>query len=510
MMMATGIGCSNILMSWGAIGLILAFIWDGNYKNKIRDFLKDKRLLALTCVYFIFLLGLIHTQNLHYAFRDLKVKLPLLVVPLFMGVFAPLSQREVKIIFHTLYLGTFITMIAGCLMYFNIIHLKMVDMRSYSPFVAHIRVGTLLVFLIFMSVYFYLNKEYRITIGAFYLCFPLIAFVFLLLLQSLTGFAALIGTMLIMPIHGLLMKKTRVSSMVFILVFGALSILAYKMISTEYYRVHNIEKINFGELPKSTFHGGIYKHDTLNKETVNGHYIYINVCIWEIKQAWNKRSSIDYDGYTSKGWKLDGTLIKYLASKGQKKNKETVNALSNREVKAIENGIDNYLNLRVLDMRYRFNQLWVELDRYQKTGDPNYQSFSTRLETWKVARHTISKSPYIGFGTGDVKDEMKISYDETKSKLLPELRLNPHQQYLTVAIAMGIFGLILFVILIFYPIIQFKNLHPLFLISLSIIAIGMLDEDILETQAGSTQFIFMYVLTWMLHKYKKSETKSGN
>lgn len=502
MMIATGLGCSNILMSWGCIGLVIAFLWDGNYKTKLKSFIGDKRMVAITMLYLMFVLALVHTTNFKYGFHDLKVKLPILIMPFFMNSFFPLTKKEFRIIFHTLYLGAFITMIAGTLMYLGIINLKMVDMRSYSPFIAHLRVGTLLVFLIFMSIYFYSHKEFRITVGGFYLIFPVIAIVFLVLLQSLTGFAALIATLIVMPVQGLLKKQTRKSSMVFILLLGVFVFIAYQLIHTEYKRVHNIEKVNFGELPKSTIHGTVYKHDTTNKETVNGHYIYINVSPWELQQSWDKRSETAYFGQTKKGWPLQWTLIKYLASKGEKKNAESVNALTDKEVKAIENGIDNYLNLHVLDMRYRFNQLWVELDKYHKTGDPNQQSFSTRLETWKVARYTIAKSPVIGFGIGDVRDEMERSYIETGSKLLPKYRLNPHQQYFTTAIAVGIIGLILFVTIIFFPLIKFKNLHPLFLICLSIAAIGMLDEDMLETQAGCTQFVFMYVLTWMLHRSK--------
>jgi O-antigen ligase len=505
MMIATGIGCSNILMSWGAIGLVIAFLWDGNYKTRIRDFFKDKRLVALTCLYLIFVVSLIHTTNFSYALKDLKVKLPLFIIPFFLGSFSPISKKEFKIIFHTLYLGVIITMVTGSLMYLNVIHLKMVDMRSYSPFISHIRVGTLLVFLIFMSIYFYSNKEYRITIGLFYLVFPIAAVLFLLLLQSLTGFVALIGTMIILPVHGLLKKKTRRPSVIFILMFGVIAFVAYYLINNEYKRVHTIEQVNFSDLPKSTIRGNVYKHDTLNKETVNGHYIYINIAPWELQQAWDKRSDMEYHGLTKKGWPLRYTLIKYLASKGEKKNSESVSTLTDKEVKAIENGIDNYLNVNVLDIRYRFNQLWVELDKYQKTGDPNQQSFSTRLETWKVARYTISKSPLIGFGTGDVRDQMEVSYNETGSKLLPKFRLNPHQQYLSTAIAAGMVGLIIFVCIIFFPILKFRDLHPLFVVCLSIIAIGMLDEDILDTQAGNTQFIFMYVLTYLLHKTEKNK-----
>lgn len=504
MMLAVGIGCSNILMSWGQIGLVIAFIWDGNYKQKIQVVYSNKRVLALASIYLIFVAGLIHTSNYHYAFHDLKIKLPLLIVPLFFYAFFPLSRKELDIILHSLYLGTLITIIFGSLIYLGVVDWKIKDMRNYSPFIAHVRVGTLLVFCIFMSVYFCFKKEYSVALKVFYIVFVGISIIFLLLIQSLTAVVALIGTIWVVNIYGISKKKTRkisiISFIVFIFITGTFARLTY----IEYQRIHQIEKVNFSELPRSTIHGSVYRHDTTRLETVNGHYIWINICNWELWTEWNKRSNIDYYANTKKGWVVDGTLIKYLASKGLKKNAEAVQSLSDKEIKAIENGADNYLNVNAFDLRYRINQVLVELDKYQANGDPNQLSFATRLETWKVALHTIQRSMLFGFGTGDVRDAMEVSYSETKSALTANHHLNPHQQYFTIAISTGIIGLTLFIMIFIFPLIKFNKLHILFLIFISIAAIGMLDEDTLETQAGATQFIFLYVLTYMLHKVESS------
>jgi O-antigen ligase len=499
MMIAVGIGCSNILMSWGQIGLVISFFWDGKFKSKLRQLAQHKRMLAIMGIYLVFVLGLIHNSNWGYAMHDLKIKLPLLLIPFFLFAFAPFSQRELKIIFHTLYLGAGITMFFGLLMYANIVDWRIKDMRNYSPFIAHLRVSTLLVFCIFLSAYFIIKKEERLFPMMVYLLYSIAALVFILLIQSLTGIAALVGCIFIITVYGVSQKQTRKKAAVGLCLFIISTAVLVRLSYVEYNRVHTIEKVDFSKLPLSTIHGAVYDHDTNRLETVNGHYIWINICNWEISREWNKRSKLDYFDKTKKGWAVHGTLIKFLASKGLKKNAEAVQSLSDKEIRAIENGVDNYLNVNPLDLRFRINQIWVELDNYAKNGDPNFLSLASRLETWKIGKYNIKGSPWVGYGTGDVRDQMVEGYKKTGSKLTRDHWMNPHQQYLTVALAVGIPGLVIFVLLVFFPLVKFKKLHPLLIIFITIAGISMLDEDTLETQAGCTQFVFLYVITYAYH-----------
>jgi O-Antigen ligase len=499
MMIAVGIGCSNILMSWGTIGLVVAFVLDGNYKDKFQRIYHNKRILFLCAVYGLFVLGMIYTSNINYGLHDLKIKLPLLIIPPFVFAFSPISKSEYKIIFHCLFFGGLITMVAGFLMFSGLLPLKVIDMRSYSPFISHLRVGTLLVFSIFLCVYLIVYKEYKWAPGWVYILYAICAFGFLLLLQSLTGLVALFISFIGATILGLLKKTIWKISLVLLLIGLFLSVGLAGLINREYQRIHQIEKIDFKNLPKATVHGAIYKHDTLRNETINGHYIWINICNYELDREWRKRSKLDFDGYTKNGWPLHGTLITYLSSKGLKKNAEAIQSLTDGEIKAIENGVVNYLQLNPLDIRFRINQLLVELDRYKTTNDPNQLSFATRLETWKVAVHAIKKSWLVGYGTGDVKEAMKISYVETQSKLRTENHKNPHQQYLTTILSVGVIGFIIFLIIVFSPLLEFKKQNILFLLTITISAIGMLDEDTLESQAGCTQFIFLYMITYLLN-----------
>jgi O-antigen ligase len=68
-------------------------------------------------------------------------------------------------------------------------------------------------------------------------------------------------------------------------------------------------------------------------------------------------------------------------------------------------------------------------------------------------------------------------------------RLRAHNQYLSIAIGMGLVGLIWFLFTLFYPLLKL-NMHANFLyVSFFAIAIiSFLTEDTLETQAGVTFF----------------------
>ncbi len=451
-------------------------------------------------VFILFVLGLIHTSNFSYAFQDLKIKLPFLVIPFLAFAFFPFTIKEFKFIFHSVFAGVIFSMAFGILIYLGWINWQVNDMRNYSPFISNVRFGTLLVFCMICCGYFMFKKEYLFAHRFFYLLFAFTCLAFLMFIQSLTGIVALVGTLLILAVYGLVKKQNRKLSFfllfVFLLVGGCVSGLIWK----EYHRIHDIEKIEVDKLPKATYHGSMYRHNTKSTETVNGHYVWINICYWELKREWNKRSKIDFDGKTNKGWPLEHTLIKYLTSKGLKKNAEAIQSLTDKEVKAIENGAVNFLSIHPLDIRWRINQFLVELEEYKKDGDPNGRSFATRLETWQIALVGISQQKIFGYGTGDVRDIMKSKYAATGSKLEKKHWLNPHQQYFTVALAVGLIGLVVFVGLLFYPLIRFRELHILFITMISIAGIAMLDEDTLETQAGCTQFVFLYVLTWLLHK----------
>ena len=93
--------------------IILASNWvlEGRFSRKLRLIRDRKSLWFVFSVYLIFILALIFTQDFSYAFHDLKIKLPLLVLPLIIGTTSPLRMKQLRWVLFVLILGV----IAGSL-----------------------------------------------------------------------------------------------------------------------------------------------------------------------------------------------------------------------------------------------------------------------------------------------------------------------------------------------------------------------------------------------------------
>src|SRR5687767_14823921 len=282
MLMGAGLATSHILMSWGEIGLGIAFLWDGKFKEKWRHLKSNRRILSFILVYLIFLLGILHTSNFTYAFHDLKIKLPLLVVPPLAYACFPFQKRESKLIVHSVFAGILFTIVFGWMIYMGWIPWDIKDMRSYSPFISNVRLGTLLAFTTILSLYLIKKNEWRWLPKLFYLIFALVCLGFLFFIQSLTGIVALLGACCMLAIYALSRKSSRRWAIYpiigLIVAIVGLSYITWK----EYQRIHIIDQVDLSSLPKFTPDGNPYVHMEENIETTNGHFIYHNICEKEL------------------------------------------------------------------------------------------------------------------------------------------------------------------------------------------------------------------------------------
>lgn len=507
--LVTGLGTSNILMSWGQFGLIIAWLWLGKYSQQWKNFIYQKHLLAFSSIYVLFLFGLIHSENLKYAFHDLRIKLPILILPFLFAGLPILSLKRTKIIFH-LFLGVLLlSCVIGFFMYLKILPIEINNVRKYAPFISSIRFSTLLVFGIFLCIWLILpdKKEYRLTLPLLYIVPILVFIIFLFLLQSVTGLIILIvisWVMLLISVWKIKKTALKIFPIIFLLIIPFLTIFYIKNEVKKFYAFKSVSTSN---LEKSTPDGSIYKHDTLSWQVENGNYVWLYVCNWELKREWNKRSKIDFDGKTTNGWPLRTTLIRYLTSKGVKKNAFAIQSLSEKEIKAIENGVTNIRFLNSFGFNDRIYELIWEYHYYIHSKDPNGKSLAMRLEFWKFGWKAVMRSPFWGHGTGDVRSALNKELIESKSKLKPVYWMNPHQQYLSVALAIGIPGLIIFVMLVLYAFYKNLKLNFLQIVFSLICLIAMLDDDPLETQAGVTQFVFWFCFLFSTFKENNKHEK---
>jgi len=91
------------------------------------------------------------------------------------------------------------------------------------------------------------------------------------------------------------------------------------------------------------------------------------------------------------------------------------------------------------------------------------------------------------------------------SPLSKDSRLRAHNQYLSIAVAFGIVGLVWFLITLFYPIFLCGKSKSYLYVSFLLIAIvSFLTEDTLETQAGVTFYAFFNSFLLFIYSPKKN------
>ena len=226
-----------------------------------------------------------------------------------------------------------------------------------------------------------------------------------------------------------------------------------------------------------------------------------------MRESWNQRSNLDYDGKTLNGENLEATLARYLTSKGLRKDAEGVAALDEQDIRNVEQGIANYVNWTHPGVYARLSETLFEYGQYRRSNNPNGGSLSQRIEYTKASLHLIRKHPVFGVGTGDIPNAYQQAYDEIQSPLQPQFRHKAHNQYLSITVGFGLIGLVWFLIVLFYPYLASKrNRTYFYTLFLVIFLISMLPEDTIESQAGVSFYAFFNSL--FIFAFRNKETDS--
>jgi hypothetical protein len=218
--------------------------------------------------------------------------------------------------------------------------------------------------------------------------------------------------------------------------------------------------------------------------------VYILICDEELKTAWERKSNLRYYDLDNQKNCLRYTLIRYMASKGLTRDLAGFLQLTDVDIKNIENGYANYLYTNPTSIRTRIHEILWETDGSMREHETNGHSLSMRLDFWQTALHIIKKNIVFGVGTGDVESAFKIQYQKEDTGLQKEWQLRSHNQYLATTVALGITGLLLFLIHLLAPFFLNKKMSMLFIFFILIELLSFINEDTLETQAGVTFCIF--------------------
>ncbi len=504
-LLVIGLPVSHFLLSISII--LLSINWAAEiissfvFKNTVSGFEKitvlksRKAVWLILSIYLIHLIWFLNTTDFAYGLHDIRIKLPLLALPLIYGTSPRFDKKWFKIILQLFLITVLISSFISTYVILGFSELDLIDSRYASVFISHIRFSLIVVLLIFTLIYMAFFRElyvrpwekvlYIICI-AWFICF-------LILLQSFTGiviFLILMPVTIIWWSYNIKRNRLKIISLI------STSIIICFMI---FYGVYSYARYNKKHdkkttaLEKFTINGNPYMNDFNNEEYENGYLIWLNVSEFELRKEWNNKSSYKYDSLDRKGQLLRNTLIRYLTSLGYKKDSVGISKLTPEDIMMIEKGYTNHLFKHEFALYPRIYILLWEIEQYCKTGDPNGKSLGQRLEYLKTGIHILKRHFWFGTGTGDPNNEFHEQYKIDNSKLNPGLRHRTHNQFITLFLTFGIFGFLWFLIALFVPpILEKKYGHYLFTLFFLIGILSMLNEDTLETHVGVSFFAFFY------------------
>ena len=506
MMMAAGLTLSPFLMGMSQFWLVIVFVIDGFYTKSFHDklsrFFHNKAAVLLVAFYLMHVVGLLWTTDYQYAMKDLRVKLPILVLPFVLSSMQPLERRRFNQVMLVYVGSVFVATLFSSVSYWR--H-DYEDVREISHFISHIRFCLNIVFSIAIIGWYGVRQRpitrkngvsafgLKTAINLFLEYFLLIWFVCqIYIFESLSGYVIFAAVAVVSAVYAFLCwKKSKgwriaVVAMT-VAVIGAGAMMAVHVVKP----LIEVESVDFSTLEKKTSQGNDYWHDTICNPVEDGKYVGLYYCRKELQEAWSQRSNLPLEGITLNGEDLEATLARYLTSKGLRKDAEGVAALTDADVKNIEQGVANYNNWCHPGLRARLSSTLFEYNLYRRFNNPNGGSLSQRIEYTRASFHIIGQHPWFGVGTGDVPQAFRQAYDDIHSPLNEEFRFRAHNQYLAIAVAFGLVGLAFFLFVLLYPWFSSReNRTYIYMVFLLIMLLSMFPEDTLETQAGASLFAF--------------------
>ena len=509
LMVAVGLTLSPFLMGMSQFWLVLVWLVDaslpplkggqGGFKDKFSRFCNNKAAVLLVAFFLMHLVGLLYTADFQYAMKDLRVKLPILVMPLVLSSMPPLDRKRFDLVMLVYVLSVFVATLFSFSTYLK--H-DYEDVREISHFISHIRFCLNIVFCMAIIGY-YLVKSRRVVepveppvlkcLNRFLQCFLLLWFVYqIYIFESLSGYVILAAVVVVSAVYAFLRwKKGRGWRIAVGVSALAVLLVASVVLKRQIKPLLKVESVDFSTLEQKTAQGNDYWHDTIYNPVEDGKFVGLYYCKKEMQEAWSERSNLPFEGTTTNGENLEATLARYLTSKDLRKDAQGVMALTDEDIRNIEQGVANYNNWKHPGLQARLSSTLFEYNLYRRFNNPNGGSLAQRIEFTRASFHIIGQHPWFGVGTGDVPQAFSQAYDEIQSPLKEEFRFRAHNQYLAIAVAFGLVGLAFFLFVLLFPWLSSRRNHTyLYLVFLCIMLLSMFPEDTLETQAGASLFAF--------------------
>ena len=495
LVLAASLPMSKALMSIFTGALVLNWLIEGKFPAKLSRLKAHKSALLLLSVFGVYLLGLLWTSSLKWGIHDIKIQLPLLLLPLVIATSERLSFRQVKIIVYVFAASVVLASFCSIWVLLGFSGKTIHDPREMSLFISHIRFALWINIAIFSLGWFFLNSGRKKLVERSILIATIIWLsIFLIILKSATGWVVFLILLTTAVFYSILNLKSYGWRVAFLGILISIFLIPAAYIAHVANQFYSVDKLDKNMVSEKTSLGNIYHHDLNNKQLENGHFTFLYINDDELQEIWNKRSKLKFDSTYQSGYNKY-VLYRYLTSKGYHKDAEGLAKLNESDIRNIENGMTNFRFENQFSFYTRIYQIVWEIDTYRKGGNPSGHSVTQRLEYYKMAVQIIGEHFWFGNGTGGYYQAYQEKYDQNKFFQQSEYRQRSHNMFLSYWIDFGIIGLAYICFALIAPVFwEHKTKSFLLIIFLLVFFISFLNEDTLNNHDAITFFSFFYPL----------------
>lgn len=466
--------------------------WHSTWSEKWRIARQSRALQAYIAFCLVLMVGLLWTADLGAGLSLLRVKLPLLVVPLVMLTTPPLEGR-VRSVVLALFSGT--VLVVSIIAAVRLFTIPDLPYRDAVPYISHIRFALCCCMVIFISCsglcrhggtqapkLFSIHSAISAVVLLWMLCF-------LVLIRSYTAVAVLLVVSLAAVVH--YRRRWWAVAVWLVLVGGGAAVVGHYV--HDYYKPaplmeEPLRECTAGGRPYHHAHDGIVE---------NGNLLNNYICYEELHREWGRRSNRPltepmYDGYC-----LETVLIRHLNALGLTKDSAGVWAMNDAAVSAVERGVANPVYESRNPLRKMVYVMLFEREHYVHTRSVAGFTMLQRFELWRATWRVVRQHPLFGVGTGDAVGAMHAELVAMDSELIGTTK-HTHCEYLSLLAMVGIVGVVVIVIMFLRPLLNGKTARggmlrsPLMIAWLLTVLVSFLTEDTLDTLAG------ILFCTWFL------------
>jgi len=496
---------SRYFLTVSEIILICNWLAEADFKTKFNKLRSDRAAIAFILIYILNVIGLLWSENLGYAFKnDLLHKSPTLFLPLILAT-SPLPDRKKIRVLLLLFISS--VLVVSFIGFFSRVFQPNLFFREASPFILGVYLGMMLIIAAFQLPL--LVRQMTGNRMYLYLSLAISAWLifFLFYLRALSGIASFAAVMIFVTV----IFVTRVKSLLLKISVPALVILMaglaiWPMVSI-YKQIYAETATDFSTLERYTVQGTPYLHDTINRIRENGNLVYIYIADDELRDAWRERSDLDFDGNDLMNQELRATLYRYMSSRGLKKDRDGLMQLADNEIRAIERGTTNYLNIKRPGFYIRAYEEIMSLQVYYQSSRKvtSWGSLTKRIDVWRASREAFKEHPVLGWGTGSILKAVDYGIEKNGSTLAG-LNMKPHNQFLYILLTLGITGLIIIVTLYGYFLAKNKAHDSfMFILFLIVFLVNFIGNNSFESQSGQNLFVFFSLFYAWFYPCLKNE-----